>query len=117
MTTARKPSRSPTRHAVAKDAATYEYAPRQAQIHVLLGIAELRQGANSAARQSFTTAVEHADAQLQRTPQNYAALERKALARCGLALTADPDHLPDALAATDGGDLLAPARCAARGRE
>lgn len=72
---------------------------KERQAHLLLGIAQLRQGAHSEARQSFTTSVEHADGQLQHTPENYYALDRKALALCGVALTGQSDRLLDAIAA------------------
>ena len=50
-------------------------------------------------RKSFTAAVEHGDAQLQHTAENYLALDCKALASCGLALNGQPDQLADAIAA------------------
>lgn len=84
--------------ATAEEAAAHDYPPQRAQVHLLLGMAQLRQGAKSEVRQSFTTAVEHADEQLQYALENYYALDRKALALCGLALTDQPDRLPDAIA-------------------
>ncbi len=84
--------------AAAESATAHDHPPRRAQVHLLLGIAQLRQGAHLQAQQSFTAAVGHADAQLQQTPNDYFTLECKALALCGLTLTDHPDQLPEAIA-------------------
>ena len=88
----------------AKDATAYNYPLSRAQLHLLLGIAQLRQSAHFEARQSFTTAVEHVDRLLQTCGEYYFGVECKGLALCGLALAGQPDQLTKAI------DLLSKAR-------
>jgi tetratricopeptide (TPR) repeat protein len=84
-------------HTTATNALAYDYPPARAQAHLLLGIAQLIRGEYLLAQQCFTTTVRHADAQLQHSTENYANIECKALALCGLVLTGQPDQLPEAI--------------------
>jgi tetratricopeptide (TPR) repeat protein len=84
-------------HTTATNALAYDYPPARTQAHLLLGIAQLIQGEHLLAQQYFTTTVRHADAQLQHSTENYANIECKALALCGLALTGQPDQLSEAI--------------------
>src|SRR5262249_49579284 len=65
----------------------------------LLGVIAARQGNQAAARQSFTLAMDHVVTLLSANAQNYEALDSKGLALCGLALTEDPKHIAEAVAA------------------
>jgi tetratricopeptide (TPR) repeat protein len=120
----------------------HDYPPNRAASSLLLGIVQLRQDHPAEAAREFGGAVARADELLEQASGAYAALDTKALALCGLALTTDPDKaaeaaaafraaraitnadgtvratlaLFDALAAADRGDILAGIRSEAEGR-
>ena len=109
---------------------------------LLSGIIWLRQDQPAAAAGEFQEAITQAEQQLEQASGDYRALDTKALALCGLALTTDPGNaaeaatvfraaraittadgiirrtlaLFDALAAADPGGILAPIRPAVEGR-
>jgi tetratricopeptide (TPR) repeat protein len=80
-------------------ARSHDYPPDRAELSLLLGIAQLRQDRPSAAAHEFRDAISQADALLRLTDDAYAALNTRALALCGLALTADPGKAAEATAA------------------
>lgn len=120
----------------------YDYPPGRAELSLLIGIVQLRQDQPAEAAREFGGAITQADDLLQQTSSAYGALETKALALAGLALTTDPDQaaeaavvfraaraitsaagivrqalaLFDALAAADRSDILAGIRPEAEGR-
>ena len=116
------------------------YPLLRAQVSLLLGIAQLRQDQPAAAAREFGDAAAQADTLLQQADGNYEAQDTRALALCGLALTAQSEKaeaiaafraaraitsadgivkqvlvLFDALAAADYGGMLAGIRPAAEG--
>jgi tetratricopeptide (TPR) repeat protein len=74
----------------------HDYPADSAGVSLLSGIAQLRQNQPVAAAQEFHAAITHADEQLQQTSGDYQALDTKALALCGLALTTDPAKADEA---------------------
>jgi tetratricopeptide (TPR) repeat protein len=84
--------------ATVENAIAYNYLPVRAQVHLLLGIAQLRQGQDLLSQQCFTTSAKYADAQCHNNLDDYANIDCKAVALCGLVLTGQPDQLPDAIA-------------------
>ena len=120
-----------------------DYPPDRAGLSLLLGIAQLRQDHPAEAAREFAGALTQADELLQEASGTYAALDTRALALCGLALTTNPDRaaeaaaafraaraitsadgivratlaLFDALAAADRDDILAGIRPEAAGRD
>ena len=78
-------------------ASGYDYPPASAEISLIQGIVFLQQGSRSDAVPRFAQAVSAADAVLQQTESDYRALNVRALALCGLALTNDPGHIDDAV--------------------
>jgi tetratricopeptide (TPR) repeat protein len=74
----------------------HDYPTDRAEVSLLSAITQLRQDQPAAAAQEFHTAITHADEQLQHTSGNYGALDTKALALCGLALTTDPAQAAEA---------------------
>jgi hypothetical protein len=84
---------------IAETALDYLYPPAQAGIALVAGIIRLRQEDMLAARQAFTDAIDHADQRLDTSPQDYDALDTKALALAGLTLTGPTNHIADAAAA------------------
>ena len=68
-------------------------------VATLVGVIALRQENRPAARQAFTDAITHTETLLSSCAQNYAALDSKGLALCGLALTEDPQRRTEAVAA------------------
>jgi tetratricopeptide (TPR) repeat protein len=126
----------------AEAARSYDYPQSNASASATLGVILLRQGQTEPARLAFTEAVTQADSLLERTSDNYRALDTKALALCGLALLGDAARLPeahaaaqaaravnrdagvvqrvvrllDALAVADQDDILAPIRAIATGK-
>ena len=120
----------------------HDYPPHRAWLSLLLGIAQLRQDHAAAAAAEFRDAITQADALLQQASGAYEALDIKALALCGLALTTGPLQAVEAtaafraaraitsaegivrrtlavfnaLAAADPGDVLAEIRPAAEGK-
>jgi len=75
----------------AQVARAHDYAPRRADVALVLGIVLSRQGHADAAKQAFSDALGAADERLG--PAN---LDTKALALCGLALVDDPGQLSEA---------------------
>ena len=122
-------------------ARAHDYPPSRARLSLLSGLAQLGQDQPAAARE-FQAAITQADETLQQTSGDHQALDTKALALCGLALTADPAKVAEAaavfraaraitsadgvvgqtlallgvLAAADRDGILAGARPAAKGR-
>jgi len=120
----------------------HDYPVDRASLSLLSGIIWLRQDQPAAAAREFQDAITRAGQQLEQASGDYDALDTKALALCGLALTTDPGNaakaatvfqaaravttadgitnrtlaLFDALAAADRGGVLAPTRPAARGQ-
>jgi tetratricopeptide (TPR) repeat protein len=74
----------------------HDYPFYRAGLSLLSGIAQLRQDQPAAAAQEFHAAITQADEQLRHTNGNYGALDTKALALCGLALTTDPAQAAEA---------------------
>jgi tetratricopeptide (TPR) repeat protein len=77
-------------------AGDHDYPPDEADLALLSGIVWLRQDQPAAAAQEFHAAITYADEQLQQTSGDYQALDTKALALCGLALTTDPGKAAEA---------------------
>ena len=120
----------------------HDYPPERAVLSLLSGIAWLRQNEPAQAAPEFEAAVTQADQLLEQSGGGYRALDTKALALCGSALTTDPRMtaeaammfraarkitsadgitrralaLINALAAADRGGILARIRPAAEGR-
>ena len=120
----------------------HDYPADRAELSLLLGIVQLRQDQPAEAAREFRGAITQADELLQQASGAYAALDTKALALCGLALTTEPGQaaeaaavfraaraitsadgivrrtlaLFDALAAADRGGILAGIRPDAEGR-
>jgi tetratricopeptide (TPR) repeat protein len=114
----------------------HDYPPYRARLSLLSGIIWLRQDQPAAAAGEFQASITQAGQQLEQASGDYAALDTKALALCGLALTTEPGKaaeactvfhaaravtsadgivrrtlaLFDALAATDRGGILAGTR-------
>src|SRR6266567_2311527 len=76
-----------------------DYPPDRAGLSLLLGIAQLRQDHPAEAAREFVGALTQADELLQEASGTYAALDTRALALCGLALTTNPDRAAEAAAA------------------
>ena len=119
----------------------YDFQQNTAATWTATGIIRLRQGEPVAARKAFACGLAEADGLLERCGQNFAALDTKGLALCGLALCEDEGHLTaaeealgaarkitqakgavakvlnrfDALALVDMKPILPPARKAAEG--
>jgi tetratricopeptide (TPR) repeat protein len=119
----------------------HPYPLFRAQVSLLLGITQLRQDRPAAAAQEFRDAAAQASALLQQASGAYEAQDTRALALCGLALTAHSEKaeaiaafraaraitsadgivkqvlaLFDALATAGHGDILAGIRPAAEGK-
>jgi tetratricopeptide (TPR) repeat protein len=75
----------------AQDARRHPYPLALAGAALVSGIIHLRQGATPAAEQAFHDAVGHSDQRLATSPQDYDALDTKALALAGLTLTGGID--------------------------
>jgi tetratricopeptide (TPR) repeat protein len=73
-----------------------DYPPNRAKLSLLSGIAQLRQDRRTPAAQEFGDALTQADELLEQTSGSYGALDTKALALCGLALTTDPGKAAEA---------------------
>jgi len=78
-------------------ASGYAYPPASAEISLIQGIVFLQQGSRVDAVPRFAEAVSAADTVLQQTENDYWALNIRALALCGLALTDGPGHIDDAV--------------------
>jgi tetratricopeptide (TPR) repeat protein len=74
----------------------HDYPPDRAALSLLSAIARLRQNRPAAAAQEFHAALTQADEQLRQASGDYGALDTKALALCGLALTTDPAKAAEA---------------------
>jgi hypothetical protein len=124
------------------DARDHGYPADRARLSLLSGIVWLRHDQPAAAAREFQAAITHAGQQLEQASGGYQALDTKALALCGLALTTEPSNaamaataflaartiisadgitgrvlaLFDALAAADPGGILATIRPAAEGQ-
>ena len=125
------------------DARGHDYPFHRAELSLLSGIIQLRQERPAVAVREFQQAITQAGQQLEHASGAYQALDTKALALCGLALTSDPGNaaaeasiafrttrvntsvdgitrrtlaLFDALAAADPSSILAPIRPAAEGQ-
>jgi tetratricopeptide (TPR) repeat protein len=68
-------------------------------VQSLLGLIALRQGDRTASAEDFQAAIAHADVMLQRSAQNYEALDAKGLALAGLAVLERGDNTAEAIAA------------------
>jgi tetratricopeptide (TPR) repeat protein len=88
----------PTAAEIPQAARTCTYRPAQAGIALVDGIIRLRLGDLPAAGQAFTDAISHADQRLDTSPEDYDALDTKALALAGLTLTGPTNHNVDAAA-------------------
>jgi tetratricopeptide (TPR) repeat protein len=86
----------PAAHQAAVAARGHDYPPNRANLSLLLGISKLRQDHPAEAAQEFRDAVTRADELLEQASSAYAVLDTRALALCGLALTADPDKAVEA---------------------
>jgi tetratricopeptide (TPR) repeat protein len=84
---------------VAEAARHYVYPSARAGIALVDGVVRLRLGDLPGADQAFRDAVGHAEQRLVTSPQNYDALDTKALALAGLTLTGPTDRTADAAAA------------------
>ena len=67
----------------------HDYPPGRAHLSLLSGIAYLKQNKPVVAAREFRDAIAHADNLLKQTSRTYKALAIKALALCGLVLTAE----------------------------
>ena len=85
--------------AAAEAARQYDELLNNHYVSLLFGIIALQQGDRALAHQAFTETVTCADTLLSASAQNYAALDSKGLALCGLALTEDPNRVAEAAAA------------------
>jgi tetratricopeptide (TPR) repeat protein len=81
-----------------EEARQYDIPTNNHFIQALLGLVALRQGEGSLAREAFATAIAQADGLLGHCAQNYAALNSKGLALCGLALIEGDQHIAAAIA-------------------
>lgn len=89
----------PAARQVAEAARAYDFPSNNANVSALLGVVLLRQGEAERARLAFKDAVAQADALLEHTADNFRALDTKALALCGLALSDETGQLPRATTA------------------
>jgi tetratricopeptide (TPR) repeat protein len=74
----------------------HDYPADRARLSLLSGISWLRQDQPAAAAEEFQAAITQARQQLEQTSGDYAALDTKALALCGLALTTEPGRAAEA---------------------
>ena len=82
----------PGARTTAEAARTLDYTPSRLDVSLVLGVVYLRQGDRGAAKRAFQAAVAQANDALAAAPENYKALDNKALALCGLAVV---DQRPD----------------------
>ena len=80
----------------AQAACADDYPPTAADLSLILGIVLARQAKRDAASRAFTDAVRSADTLIEQTNDNYHALDTKALALCGQALTNGTGQLTEA---------------------
>ncbi len=74
-------------------ARTYDFPENNAAMWTVAGIIRLRQEEHAAACEAFSRALAEANGLLEKSDQNFSALDTKALALCGLALCEDERHL------------------------
>jgi tetratricopeptide (TPR) repeat protein len=74
----------------------HDYPLDRAALSLLSGVVMLRQDQPTAAAREFSGAVTQADQRLEQTSGAYRALNTKALALCGLALTTNPGNTAEA---------------------
>jgi hypothetical protein len=84
---------------MAEAADRHRFPMDDAQTSTVLGVVTFREKDLSAARETFTAAIDRADGLLAMTPDRYDALDAKALALCGLVLCGDKEEIPAARAA------------------
>ncbi|MDH3598738.1 MAG: tetratricopeptide repeat protein, partial [Candidatus Tectomicrobia bacterium] len=88
----------PAAHDVAEAAGQFDVPEGNHQVRVLLGVIALRQDDRIAAAEAFAAALGQAESILAQSTQNYAALDTKGLALCGLTLC-DHNHIATAIEA------------------
>jgi hypothetical protein len=74
----------------------HDYPTDRAGLSLLSGIIWLRQDQPAAAAREFQEAITQAGQQLEQASLDYQALDTKALALCGLALTTEPGNAAEA---------------------
>jgi tetratricopeptide (TPR) repeat protein len=74
----------------------HDYPADRARLSLLSGIIWLRQDQPAAAAEEFQASITQAVQQLEQASADYAALDTKALALCGLALTTEPGKAAEA---------------------
>jgi len=74
----------------------HDYPAHRASLSLLSGITWLRQDQPAAAAKEFQASITQAGQQLEQASGDYAALDTKALALCGLALTTEPGKAAEA---------------------
>jgi tetratricopeptide (TPR) repeat protein len=79
----------PAARVAAEQARQYDEPKNNHNVLALLGVIALRQDDLSAAREAFTAALAHAEGLLALTPENYDALDARALAFAGLGEIGD----------------------------
>jgi tetratricopeptide (TPR) repeat protein len=77
-------------------ARNYDYPRHRAKLSLLAGIAQLMQDQRAAAAREFHASVIQTGEELRHSSHAHRALDTKALALCGLALTIDPGNATDA---------------------
>ena len=77
-------------------AAEHDYPPARADLSILSGAILLRLDQQAAAARAFRDAITQADELLRQTSGSFGVMNTKALALCGLALTADPESAAEA---------------------
>jgi tetratricopeptide (TPR) repeat protein len=78
---------------MAEAARQYDVPLSNHKTSAVLGVAILRQGDHIAAHKAFATALQQATELLTRSPQYYDALDTRGLARSGLALCENSEHI------------------------
>jgi len=76
----------------------HDYPADRARLSLLSGIIWLRQDRPAAAAEEFQACITQAGQQLEQASDDYEALDTKALALCGLALTTEPGKAAEACA-------------------
>ena len=74
----------------------HDYPTSNAAMWTLMGIIQLRRGEPAEARNAFSKGLEEANGLLQKSDQNFSALDTRALALCGLTLCEGTHHLDKA---------------------
>jgi tetratricopeptide (TPR) repeat protein len=76
----------------------HDYPLNNAAMWTLMGIIQLREGETAESCEAFSQSLEEANVLLEKSDQNFSALDTRALALCGLTLCEDKQHMA---AATD----------------